>query len=136
MKPQPDPELRGVGGAFPNPWDALASEWISKWPLTSELPAPFLPEAAMAVLAFNANQALTCQVGVTHVLAQLAEQQSQTLARTSGELLPEGPVRDAMQNTAELQSRFAREMVEAANRFGRSFGHMVFAFPPVDYGCH
>jgi len=136
MKRQPDEGVGRIAGTNPNPWEALASDMAGKWPLTPELPAPFLPDAAMAVLAFSANQALTCQVGIAHVLAHLAEAQSKTLAQTSADVLPEGPVRDVMQQTAALQSRLATEMAEAATRFGRSFGHMAFAFPPVNYGCH
>ncbi len=136
MKPQPHPGVGRIGGATPNPGDALASESAGKWPLTPDLPALFSPDAAMAMLAFNTNQALTCQVSVAHVLAHLAEEQSRTLAQTSADVLPAGPVRDAMQHTAAMQARFARELAAAASRFGRSFGHMAFAFPPADHGCH
>jgi hypothetical protein len=136
MKPQPQPGAGRIGGATPNHGDALTCELAGKWPLTSDLPALFSPDAAMAMLAFNANQALTCQVSVAHVFAHLAEEQSRTLAQASADVLPEGPVRDAMQQTAALQARFAKELASAASRFGRSFGHMAFAFPPADHGCH
>ncbi|MEP7182477.1 MAG: hypothetical protein ABI886_09840 [Betaproteobacteria bacterium] len=136
MKPQPQPELGGVGGATPYPWEALASEWAEKWPLTPDLPAPFSADAAWAVLAFNANQALTFEVAFAHVLAHLANAQSKTLADTSEQMLPEGAVRDALTNAASLQAQFAKQLAEAASRVGRAFGHMAYAFPPVDHGHH
>jgi hypothetical protein len=133
MKPQPQPELGGVGGATPHPWEALASEWAEKWPLTPDLPPPFSPDAAWAMLAFNANQALTFEVALTHVLAHLAEAQSKTLAETGEQVFPAGPVRDAMTGVADLQAQFAKRAADAANRFGRAFGHMAYAFPPADH---
>lgn len=136
MKAQPQPELAGVGGATPYPWEALASEWAEKWPLTPDLPPPFSADAAWAVLAFNANQALSFEVAVAHVLAHLADEQSKTLADTSEHVLPQGAVRDALNNAASLQAQFARRLAESASRVGRAFGHMAYAFPPVDHGCH
>jgi hypothetical protein len=136
MKAQPHPGGGTIGGATPNPWEALVSEWASKWPLTSELPTAFSPDSAMEMLAFNANQALTCQVGVAYALAHLAEEQYKAIAQTSTEVLPAGPVRDAVQQTARLQARFAHRAAETATRFGRAFGHMAFAFPPAEFTPH
>lgn len=135
MKAQPQSGLRGVGGATPYPWEALANEFALPWRLPRDLPATFTPDAALAVLAFNTNQALICQVGLAHILARLASAQSKTLAETTGQVLPDGPIRDAMSRTAEMQADFAKSVADAANRWGRSFGHMAYAFP-VDYGRH
>ena len=132
---EPHPGADGIGGARPKPRAALASESSGKWTLTPDPSSPFSPDAAMAMWAFNANQALTCQVGVVHVLAQYALEQSRTLAQSSGDV-PAGPLRDALARSAELQAQFARELAQAASRFGRSFGHAAFAFPPVTYGRH
>jgi hypothetical protein len=133
MKAQSPPGLRGIGGANPYPWEALANEFAEHWQLPSDLSAGFTADAALAVLAFNTNQALICQVGLAHVLSRLASAQSRTLAETSSQVLPDGPMRDAMSRGAEMQSDFARSVADAANRWGRSFGHMAFAFP-LDYG--
>ncbi len=132
MKAQPQPGVGGVGGATPYPWEALANEFALHWQLPRDLPATFTPDAALAIVAFNTNQALICQVGLAHVLARLASAQSRTLAETTGQVLPDGPIRDAMSRTAEMQADFARSVADAANRWGRSFGHLAFAFP-VDY---
>ena len=135
MEAEPQPGPRGVGGANPDPWEALANEFAEHWQLPRRMASNYSPDAALAVLAFNANQTLVCQVGMAHVLARLASDQSQSLARTGNEVLPAGPARDAVARAAEFQADFARSVADAATRWGRSFGHLAFAFP-VGFGGH
>lgn len=132
MRLEPHKGAGGIGGAGPDPGHAPAG---GEWSLTPQLPAALSPAAALAMLAFGTNRALTWQVGLAHVVSEYALGHSRMLAQSS-EAWPAGPIRDALQGSAAWQSTVARELAQAANRFGRSFGHAAFAFPVMFDGRH
>jgi hypothetical protein len=86
-------------------------------------------DAALAILAFAANQTVSGQVTLAHFLGDLAHAQAQQLSTTGVRAFPEGMLRDSVASIAALQARFADSVIEAANRYGRSCVHLAFAFP-------
>ncbi len=86
-------------------------------------------EAALAMLAFGANQALASQISLAHILGRLAQEQSKGWANASERTLPEGVARDAVVAAARMQASVADGVMEIANNCGRSFGRLAFAFP-------
>jgi hypothetical protein len=130
MNAKPYPGAHAVGGATPNPWDALVDEAAaSSRRLTRELTAAHPAHAALAAMAWQANQAITRQVSLSWTLADLARRQGQAVVTAGKRAFPEGPLRDAMVGAGTLQVRFAETLAEWALGFGRRFGHLAFAFP-------
>lgn len=86
-------------------------------------------EAALAMLAFGANQALASQISLAHILGRLAQEQSKGWANASEMTLPEGVTRDAVVAAARMQASVADGVIEIADSCGRSFGRLAFAFP-------
>jgi hypothetical protein len=126
MTAKPQPGLRSSGAAAPHPWATLADI-----PTPSRIP-PRLPganpDAALAALAFGANQAFARLVGVAHALAVNARDHAHTIADASERSLPPGPVRGTVAGLARLQAEFADDLAHAAIRMGRRYGHLAFAF--------
>jgi hypothetical protein len=85
--------------------------------------------AGFAFCALSANRALQSQIKLAHSVAGLARAQSKSLAGMSELAVPPGPARDAMLGTARMAKTFADQLAESANRYGRAFGHLAFAFP-------
>ena len=130
MNAKPYPAAHAVGGATPNPWEALVDEATDNARrLTRELAAAHPAHATMAALAWQANQAITRQVSLSWTLADFARRQGQALVAAGERGLPEGPMRVAVVGAAALQVQFAEAAAEWALGFGRRFGHLAFAFP-------
>jgi hypothetical protein len=130
MNALPNPGVRGVGGATPNPGAALtesAAETLRH--ATRKLPALPPAGAVMAAWAWHANQAITRQVNVSYSLADMARAYGVALAETVDSSLPPCPLRDAMAAAAGAYVECAESAARAAMRYGRHFGHMAFAFP-------
>jgi hypothetical protein len=104
------------------PHAGLAFEFSRNLPLA-------FADAALAILAFVANQTVTGQVTLAHFLGDLARAQAQELGSTGVQALPEGVWRDTVASIAGLQARFADSVIDAANRYGRKCVHLAFAFP-------
>ena len=86
-------------------------------------------DAALAILAFAANQAVAGQVTFAHFLGDLAHAHALELSTAGARALPEGGLRDAVASLARLQAGVADGVIDAANRYGRSCAHIAFAFP-------
>ena len=86
-------------------------------------------DAALAIVAFATNQTVTGQVTFAHLVGDLARAQAQRLAATGAQTIPDGVLRDAVMTMADAQTQFAAQVIDAGNRWGRSFAHLVFAFP-------
>ena len=130
MNDKPHPGLHAVGGATLQDWGALALEVTETTRrLVRELSAAHPGQAAIAALAFQANQAITRQVSMSYALAVFARDQAQTIADAGEQILPDGAFRAAVTGGARLQAEIAASVAKAATDFGRQFGHMAFAFP-------
>jgi hypothetical protein len=130
MNAKPYPAEHAVGGATPNPWEALVDEAAaSTRRLTRELHAAHPAHAGMAALAFQANKAIAGQVSLAWTLADLTRRQGEAFVTAAERTLPEGPVRTALLGAGEMQVRFAETAAQRALGFGRRFGHLAFAFP-------
>ena len=86
-------------------------------------------DAALAILAFAANQAVAGQVTFAHFLGDLAHAHAHELSTAGARAMPEGALRDAVASLARLQAGVADGVIDAANRYGRSYAHIAFAFP-------
>jgi hypothetical protein len=126
MTAKPQPGLRSSGAAAPHPWATFAD--VPAPPRTPPCPNAANPDAALAALAFNANQAFSRMVGVAHTLAVNARDHAHTVADASERSLPPGPVRGTVAGLARLQAEFADDLADAAIRMGRRYGHLAFAF--------
>ncbi len=99
-----------------------AMRWSHALPLSSA-------DAALAVFSFAANRLLADQIRNAHALGHFAHKQAQTLADASETMLPEGPARDTVAIAARMQAAFGDGVIDAANSWGRRFGHLAFALP-------
>jgi hypothetical protein len=86
-------------------------------------------DAALAILAFTANQAVAGQVTFAHFLGELAHAHAYDLSTAGAGALPEGALRDAVASLAHWQARVAAGVIDAANQYGRRCAHLAFAFP-------
>ena len=86
-------------------------------------------DAGLAIVAFATNQTVTGQVTFAHLVGDLARAHAQGLAVTGEETMPDGALRDSVMTLADAHMQFADQVAGAANRWGRSFAHLVFAFP-------
>ncbi len=50
--------------------------------------------------------------------------------------MPQGVLREAVVSIANLEASFADSVIDAANRYGRRFAHLAFAFPVPARGAH
>jgi hypothetical protein len=127
--PHPGPGEVGVpAGNLPAVYFPDAAQSLA---LTQHL-ATLAAGAGFAFCALSANRALQGQIKLAHDIAGFARVQSKSLAGVSELAVPPGPARDAMLGTARLGETFAEQLAEAANRYGRAFGHLAFAFPVPD----
>ncbi len=85
-------------------------------------------EAALATLSFAANRLFADQVRNAHAWGEFARAQSKTLLDAS-ENMHDGPMRDALAIAARLQGTLGEGVIAAASRWGRRYGHLVFALP-------
>jgi hypothetical protein len=130
MNAKPYPGLHAVGGANPDPWDALAwtfAEEIRRF--AGAMPAPCPADPTLALLARAANQAITQQISLTYALADLLRQHAKVVTEIGTSRLPAGPLRSVLAAAAESEREFADSATTAASAFGRRFGHLAFAFP-------
>ena len=134
MNAKPYPVAHAVGGANPHPREALPdsaadrTRRLSCRP-TRELPAAHPAHAALAAMAWQANQAITHQVSLSWSLADLARRQGQAVVAAGESGLPVGPLRATIVTAGQLQIQFAEAAARWAIGFGRRFGHLAFAFP-------
>jgi hypothetical protein len=97
MNAKPYPGAHAVGGATLHPWEALVDEAAENTRrLTRELPAAHPVHAALAVMAWHANQAITRQVSLSWTLADLARRQGEAVVTAGETTLPEGAARAAL----------------------------------------
>ncbi len=101
--------------------------------VASDSAMPFRPasaplDGALAWTAFAVNEALGGQVSLAHAIGRINRSQAEAVA-SAQPLLPAGPLRDAAAMAARMQEGVAEAIFEAANRWGRAFGHLAFAFP-------
>ena len=130
MNAKPYPVAHAVGGANPHPREALADEAADRsGRLTREWPAAHPAHAALAAMAWQANQAITRQVTLSWTLADLARRQGQAVVAAGESGLPDGPLRATFVTAGKLQIQFAEAAAQWAIGFGRRFGHLAFAFP-------
>jgi hypothetical protein len=131
MPPEPHPGPGEVGVPAGNLPAVYFPEAAQSLALTQRL-ATLAAGAGLAFCALTANRALQSQIKLAHTVAGIARVQSQSLAGVSELAVPPGPGRDAMLGTARMAESFAEQLAEAANRYGRAFGHLAFAFPVPD----
>ena len=93
-------------------------------------------DAALAVIAYAANQAIAGQITFAHLLGELARAQAHELSTAGAQAVPQGVLRDAVVSIASIEASFADSVIDAANRYGRSFGRLAFAFPVASRGGH
>lgn len=89
-------------------------------------------DAALAIAAFAANQTVTGQVSFAHLVGEANRAQARELATNGAQAMPEGVLRDTVMTLADAQATFADNVIDAANRWGRTFAHLAFAFPVPD----
>jgi hypothetical protein len=130
MKPSPNRAGRGIGGAIPYPGHALTESATGDSRSPSRTLHRSQPAAAaMAALAWHANQTVTGLVTVAFAVATLARRQGESVVHGVERGLPEGRMRDAATTAAGMYIAGADAAARAAVRFGRHFGHLAFAFP-------
>jgi len=93
-------------------------------------------DAALAVIAYAANQAVTGQITLAHLVGELAHAQARELSTAGAQAMPQGVLREAVVSIANLEASFADSVIDAANRYGRRFAHLAFAFPVPARGAH
>jgi hypothetical protein len=103
-----------------------AIRWSQTLPLSSA-------DAALAMFSFTGNRVLADQIRSAHALGHLAHTQAQTLVDASETVMPEGPVRDTLAIAARMHAAFGDGVIEAANSWGRRYGHLAFALPVPDW---
>jgi hypothetical protein len=130
MKARPRVEVGDVGGAHPFSWKKPADNTpISGLGGDRALAATTPVDAMMAFAAFNANRAVTAQIGLAHSVARMMLGQAAIVAEAGERSFAPGPIRAAMTSAADLQANYARSLARAAQALGRRFGHIAFAFP-------
>jgi hypothetical protein len=135
MTAKPEPGERDVGGARPDPGNALtdAATPNTATPLPGHPACP--PTTVLpAAMSWHANQAITRQVQFAYTFADLTRTNAEAMARRAETHLPAGPMRTAVTAVADALVDYADALAEAAMRFGRSFGHQAFAFAPAYAG--
>jgi len=135
MITDPKPGVRDVGGASPHTGNALTD---AATPTTSA-PLPGRPACPpttplRAAASWHANQAITRQVEYAYAFADLTRTNAEAIARRAETSLPAGPLRTAITAIADALVDYADTIAETALRFGRTFGHMAFAFAPAAAG--
>ncbi len=93
-------------------------------------------DAALAVIAYAANQALAGQIAFAHLVGELAHAQARELSTAGAQAMPQGALRDAVVSFANIEARFADSVIDGANRYGRHFAHLAFAFPVPSFNQH
>jgi hypothetical protein len=68
-------------------------------------------------------------VSAAHAFADLVREQADDFASAGRTALPGGVLREAVASWAEVERRFAEDVIAAAGRYGRSCAHLAFAFP-------
>ena len=131
MPPAPHPGTGEVGVPAGNVPAVYFPEAAQSLALTQRF-ATLSAGAGFALCAMTANRALQSQIKLAHTIAGIARGQSQSLAGVSELAVPPGPARDAMLGAAHLAETFAEQLTASANRYGRAFGHLAFAFPVPD----
>jgi len=131
MNPEPHPGAGAIGAAAGYQPAALFPEVAQALVLSHRL-ATLWSGAGVAFCALTANRALLGQVQLAHALAGHARVHAKSLAGVGELALPPGPAREALLGTARLVESFADRLAESANRYGRAFGHLAFAFPVPD----
>ena len=134
MTAKPEPGVREVGGAHPDPGNALTdAATLTSAPLPGH---PAYPPSAVlpAAMSWHANQAITRQVQFACTFADLTRTNAEAMARRAATQLPAGPMRTAVTAMADALVDYADASAETAMRFGRSFGHQAFAFAPASAG--
>jgi hypothetical protein len=130
MKAKPQKGLRAVGGASPQPWEALAADATDRsTELIRALSAAHPVHAAAAAMSWHANQAITRLVGTTFAAALHTRRSAEALAAAGERNLPAGPLRSAVTRAANWQIAAANATADFATAFGRRYGHLAFAFP-------
>jgi len=130
-KPHPGPGVVGAGAGYLPA--VFFPEAVQSLALSHRL-ATLSTGAGVAFCALTANRALQGQVKLAHTFAGYARAQSRSLAGMSEYPVLPGPARDALLDGARLAATFAEQLVESANRYGRAFGHLAFAFPTTVRG--
>ena len=98
---------------------------------------PFVDaDAALAVLAYATNQVVAGHVAVAHHWGDLVRAQSRELSAAGAIALPSGVLRDAVTTIASIEASFADNVIAAANRYGRRYAHIAFAFPVLSRDTH
>lgn len=135
MTAKPEPGVREVGGARPNPGNALTDAAAPDASAPSPGHPPCPPANVLpAAVSWHANQAITRQVQFACTFADLTRTNAEAMARRAATHLPAGPMRIAVTAIADALVDYADALAEAAMRFGRSFGHQAFAFAPAYAG--
>ena len=130
MKAQPQDEVGSIAGAHPfRSTPAPRTVPVSGAWGDGILAAMNPVDAMMALAAFNANQAMTAQIGFAHSVARVLRDHAAMVAAAGERAFAPGPVRAAVTGAAGLQADYASTIARAAQALGRRFGHLAFAFP-------
>ena len=123
-------------GATPHPGVPTAtSAGDDALPFSPDVPF-FAADAALAVLAYATNQLVAGHVALAHHWGELVHAQSRELSAAGAMALPSGVVRDAVTTLASIEASFADSVIAAANRYGRRYAHLAFAFPVPSRDVH
>src|SRR5258708_39339988 len=97
MNAKPDPGSHAVGGVTSHPGEALAKgRAVNTRRLSRDMSVPHPADAALAAIAWHANQAIARQVSVSYALADLARKQGLAVVASGQRSLPEGSWRAAI----------------------------------------
>ena len=92
-------------------------------------------DATIAMLAYATNQAVASHVALAHQLGEFVHAQARELSIAGARAFPPGILRDAVTSLASIEAGIADSMIAAANRYGRRFAHLAFAFPVPSRGA-
>jgi len=134
MKPEPYPGA-GLAGDATSGGAALTFPLADRSFMLFRDLAQLSAGAGVALCALAANHALHGQVSLAYRVAGYARAQSRTIADMYEAAVPAGPAREALLGTARLVESFADELAASASRYGRTFGHLAFAFPVTAPGA-
>ena len=130
MKAQPQDEVGSIAGAHPfRLTPATGIPFVSGAWSDGILAAMKPVDAMMALVAFNANQAMTAQIGFAHSVARALRDHAAIVAAAGERAFAPGPMRTAVTGAAGLQEDYASSIARTAQALGRRFGHLAFAFP-------
>src|SRR5262245_56633810 len=113
MNARPNPGRLTVGGASPDPWEALTEITAATTRQIAGAAASDPAQAVAAGAAWYTNMLVDRMVATLYACAKLARDQGEAIVAGTERALPDGPVRRAMTAAGSLQFDLATAAAEA-----------------------